>query len=337
MYSYRSRDKGSLLILTLWVLFLLGALALAMNSYVWPQLNFAGRFRDRAIGEYLGKAAAKAAVEVVTEDKISTFSALNGPWSNNEAVFKEKAAGAGAFSISYEFDPNGQGQMETRYGLIDEERKININKVPQKVLKNFFMTVATADEEKADELSACVVDWRSAGEVALQNGAKSAYYMSLDPPYPCKDAEFQSLDELLQVKGMTREIFEAIKSRATVYGLGQVNINTADSLVLQSIGMSRETVEKIVNYRKGGDGEEGTADDNVFVSVSGIAEALAKSGKFSSTELAQLNGIINSGLLTVRSDNYMGRATGAVNGRRSAFGITFIFNRNKVMKYWRED
>ena len=338
MYSYRSRDKGSLLILTLWVLFLLGALAIAVNSYVWPQLNFAGRFRDRAKEKYLAKAAVKSAVLVATSDKIITCTALKDAWSNNEGAFKDVPLGDGTFSISYEFDPHGQGQTETRYGLIDEERKININKASQKVLKNFFMTVAKTNEQKATELAACIIDWRDTDDIPLENGAENGYYMSLDPPYPCKNADFQLLDELLQVKGMTQEIFDSAKDRLTVFGMRAVNINTADSLVFQSLGMSRETAEKLVNYRKGGDGEEATSDDKIFDNISTAGETLRKAGGFSSAEFSQINGIINSGALTTRSDNFMGRAAGKINGRKSTTsGITFIFNRNKVMKYWRED
>ena len=53
------------------------------------------------------------------------------------------------------------------------------------------------------------------------------------------------LDELLLVKGVTRDIFDKVKDRVTVYGTGQVNINTAGMRVLQSLGMSEELAEKI--------------------------------------------------------------------------------------------
>ena len=42
----------------------------------------------------------------------------------------------------------------------------------------------------------------------------------------------ESLDELLLVNGMTKDIFERIKDYVTVWGSGMVNINTAGREVL---------------------------------------------------------------------------------------------------------
>jgi len=245
--------------------------------------------------------------------------------------------GSGLFSVSYEFYPRQEDEAETRYGLVDEERKININKAAQATLKSFFETAGKINQQKATELSACIIDWRDVDEAPLENGAESSYYMGLNPPYPCKNAEFQRLDELLQVKGMTQEIFDATKNRMTIFGLGPVNINTADIIVLRSLGLSQVVAEKIINYRNGSDGEEATSDDNVFESLSIAAETLQKTGSFSAAEISEFSGIINANLLTVRSDNFSGRSTGRISGRANALNIDFTFNRNKILEYWRED
>jgi general secretion pathway protein K len=301
----------------LWTLFILGALAIAINSYVWPQLNFAGKFRDRTKALYAAKAGAKIAIAQVVQDKDTGFDSLKDPW----------------YSV-YEGDVS-QGDTSFSVSVEDEERKININKASQAVLKNVFVFSAKADEPVASEIAASIIDWRDADDKPLENGAETSYYAGMEPPYPCKNADFQVLDELLQVRGMTREIFDASKEYLTVYGLGAVNINTCGTQVLRSLGASEDLAKKIIAYRKGPDGEEGTEDDKVFDNISGVVQALSKSGGFSSQELSQVAGMIAAGSMTVRSDNFTGRSDGKTGNK--IYGITFTFNRNDVIKQWRSD
>jgi general secretion pathway protein K len=80
-------------------------------------------------------------------------------------------------------------------------------------------------------------------------GAKNDYYLGLTPPYLCKNAPFDSLDELLRVRDMTPFIFNGrpanddagiqaiagMRGQLTVHGDGKVDINYAPSLVLQAL------------------------------------------------------------------------------------------------------
>jgi len=312
------RYKGSILIVVLWTLFILGALALAINSYVWPQLSFAGRFRDRTKALYAAKAGARAVMAQVVQDKDAGFDLLKDPWYNAE-TFRDVPVGDSLFSVR----------------VTDEERKININKASREVLKNAFMISAEADASLASEIAASIIDWRDADDKPLENGAETGYYAGLEAKYPCKNANFQVLEELLQVRGMTQQVFDASREYLTVYGLGAVNINTCGTQVLRSLGAGEELAKKIVSYRNGADGEEGTEDDKVFDSVSGIVAALSKSGGFSSAELTAAANIIAAGSITVRSDNFTGRSDGKFGNK--TYGITFTFNRNDVIKRWRSD
>lgn len=302
--------------MVLWTLFILGALAIAVNSYVWPQLNFAGKFRDRAKALYAAKAGAKLAIAQVVQDKVTGYDSLKDPWY-----------------AAYE------GELPFTVSVEDEERKININKAKQDTLKQIFILTEAADEQAAKEIAASIIDWRDADDKPLENGAETGYYAVLEPSYPCKNADFQALGELLQVRGMTQRIFEASKGYLTVYGLGSVNLNTCGETVLRALGASEELARKIVAYRKGSDGEEGTDDDMVFDNISGAVAALSKSGNFSSQELSQAAAMIASGPMTVRSDNFTGRSEGKSGGIAGGitYGITFTFNRNDVIKRWRSD
>ena len=85
-------------------------------------------------------------------------------------------------------------------------------------------------------------------------------------PYRCKNAPFETLRELLLVKGMTETVFygqagnetqniepvEGIQKYLTIYGDGKVNINEASSMVIQSLSdkMSPSVVQSIVEQRR---------------------------------------------------------------------------------------
>ncbi len=97
-------------------------------------------------------------------------------------------------------------------------------------------------------------------------GAESDYYRSLEYPYPCKNAPFEDLNELLLVKGMTNEIFygrlgsdnaqikpaDGIGQFLTVYGDGKININEASLAVIRSLSerIGLTLAQNIIEQRK---------------------------------------------------------------------------------------
>ncbi|MBN1975472.1 MAG: general secretion pathway protein GspK [Sedimentisphaerales bacterium] len=97
-------------------------------------------------------------------------------------------------------------------------------------------------------------------------GAENDYYQKLEEKYPCKNAPFDLLSELMLVKGMTTEIFHGrieqeearikpvlgINQYLTVYGDGKININEASPIVIQSLSdnISFILAQNIVEQRK---------------------------------------------------------------------------------------
>ncbi|MHC4536106.1 MAG: type II secretion system minor pseudopilin [Planctomycetota bacterium] len=97
-------------------------------------------------------------------------------------------------------------------------------------------------------------------------GAESNYYMDLIDPYKCKNAPFETLNELLLIKGMTPLIFhghagdktqniepvQGIQQYLTIYGDGKININEASPIVILSLSekMSIPLAQSIVEQRK---------------------------------------------------------------------------------------
>jgi len=52
-----------------------------------------------------------------------------------------------------------------------------------------------------------ILDWRDPDSIYHRNGAEDIYYLSLPEPYHAKNGPFDTMDELLWVKGMTADIF----------------------------------------------------------------------------------------------------------------------------------
>lgn len=331
-------DKGSILIGVLWSLFFLTALALVISASVAPQLALAGKLRDRAMLRFLAEAGMKRAVVAIRADETENYDALNEPWSSDEEAFKEIGLTAeGYFSLEYSLPAEEGEDIQKRYGLVDEERKINVNTASAGVLKYFFETAGSVSSQDAADIADAIADWRDGDDEPSPNGAESPYYEALDPGYPCKNGSFEIPEELLLVKGVTQEIFDKIKDRLTVYGEGKVNINTAGAAVLQSLGMSGGLVEKIVSFREGDDGREATADDNIFDDIQSAGAALAAQEGLSPEQAAELDAVVGAGLITVRSDYFRGRVVGGFRDREVSTEIVFVINRDEKILYWRED
>ena len=84
------------------------------------------------------------------------------------------------------------------FGIDDEGSKVNINTASRDMLGRLpGMTAEIADS---------IIDWRDEDEDAGENGAESTYYGALPRPYRCKNAPFETVEELLLVKGVTPEV-----------------------------------------------------------------------------------------------------------------------------------
>ena len=312
------RRRGSILIVALWALFFLSALALALNAYINPQISLASKLKERAKCYYLAKAGVEKAIQTIAADKTPAYVALKDLQNENE--FKEKELGEGMFNIV----------------VVDEERKININKASFDVMKRFFEIAAGVTDKDASGIADSVIDWRDTDNGTREFGAEDSYYQTLSPPYPCKNKDFEVIEELLLVKGISRENFNKVKYRVTIYGQGAVNINTAERKVLESLGMSGILAAKVINFRNGYDGVEATEDDDVFTNVSAIVDGLRKVEDLSQEEINQLSNAIGSGLISVTSDNFTGKSAGKLKNRAVSSNITFVFGRDKKIKCWKE-
>ena len=149
----------------------------------------------------------------------------------------------------------GDGLYTVR--ITDETAKVDINTVSEVVLKNLFLNLGVQAEE-VDTIVDSIMDWKDPDDLHRLHGVESDYYMSLPNPYKARDANFETLEELLLVKGMTPEILYGTNEKKgaidflTLYSKqGEININSAPKEVLMSIpGITPELADAIIQRRK---------------------------------------------------------------------------------------
>ncbi|MCX5708988.1 MAG: general secretion pathway protein GspK [Candidatus Omnitrophica bacterium] len=323
--------RSSILIIALWSICLLTTFAVILGSQVRQKLVLVKRLDDRDNARLIAEAGVKAACAELAKDEEVKYSCLNQKWSNNPDVFRDVAVGNGKFRVSYETDSG-----ETRFGAADEESKININRANAQQMARLFNLLGLEDLDSQD-LAESIVDWRDADNaLSGPGGAEDSYYRTLPVPYEAKDALFQTIDELLLVKGVNENNFPKIRKYITIYGNGAVNVNTAGKFVLMALGLSENVAERIIAYRNGKDNLAATADDNFFENVSELATKINEAGNLSQAEQAQINNVTSESSITTKSVNFMVRSSATLGNSKFSHEVIAVINRKGRILYWNE-
>lgn len=342
-YRVPARYKGSILIIALWSICFLATFAVILGYGIRQKASLVRRIDERSRSRLAAEAGVKRAIielgvkDIVPEEAAVEYYALDSACSNNIAAFKGVIVGSSSYDVSYDFLNEKTGLLETRYGLVDEESKININRADQALLRKLFKIALGFDDMEAQQLAASIVDWRdSDSQLSIPLGSAEDFdYHGVEYPYEAKDADFEVPDELLLVKGMDRDIFEGLKGYITIYGDGKVNINTASKTVLMVLGLESLTVSKIIAYRYGDDNILGTEDDGVFVSHADIVPKLSQFRSLSDGEIAQLTRVASQHL-AVDSKNFTIKSTAAVAGGTGTAEAICVADRDGKILYWQE-
>jgi hypothetical protein len=106
--------------------------------------------------------------------------------------------GEGAFwFVGRAYDGTASAE-EPVFGFIDEASKLNINAATLEMLQ--------ALPDMPLDFAAAIVDWRDENEDPSPEGAESASYALLDPPYNSKNSNFETVEELRLVMGADDEL-----------------------------------------------------------------------------------------------------------------------------------
>ncbi len=186
------RERGSVLIIVLWISFGLVSLAL----YFAHSMSFELRSADNRL------AAREAAHAIAgTACYVSNLLATAeepGVMPDPLTYVAEEIPVGEATTWLIGRDPAATLPEEPYFALADEASKLNLNTATAAMLQ--LLPRMTA------ELAAAIVDWRDSDSTVSDGGAEEDTYARLNPAYHCKNAAFESAEELRLVYGMTLEI-----------------------------------------------------------------------------------------------------------------------------------
>lgn len=145
---------------------------------------------------------------------------------------------------------------------IDEAGKLSLNLIDGQLLRTVFTNLEMEDDA-VETIADSIVDWRDDDDLHLTNGAESEYYEGLDRPYRAKNAAFDSVEELLLVKGVTRESFyghdgiPGMKDLFSVFNQSKgVNARSMTPAVMRALGGIDEEAADQFGKDRHGDGSE---------------------------------------------------------------------------------
>jgi general secretion pathway protein K len=148
--------------------------------------------------------------------------------------------------------PLGPGDFS--YRITDEEGRLDLNRTSPERLNRLLRSLGL-DRPARDALVDALEDWKDADELHRPNGAESDYYLRLPFPYRARNAPLQDTAELLQIRGVTHDLYHGRDGRpglaelTTVFGRDSVNLNTASPLILSALGLSDAEIQEAVSAR----------------------------------------------------------------------------------------
>ncbi|MFH0985424.1 MAG: hypothetical protein V1882_07785 [Candidatus Omnitrophota bacterium] len=255
------------------------------------------------------------------------YHSQNDTYTSGKTDFSNVAVGGETtYTVSHFYRETQDGELKVHYGVDDEEGKVNLNVADAKSLSEFFQKIGGVEPELADQIGYSVADWRDTDNSLAhpEYGAEDDFYEDFETPYECKDYKFESIEELLLVRGITPELFEKVRPFITVYGEGVVNINTAPREVLVWLGMDDALADKIMVFRVGIDHEQNTSDDGVFKQIGDWNAELGKRVKLTDNDIGVLNQIAKTKQIGINSRYFRILSRGTAPRKRQTLEIEAI-------------
>jgi type II secretory pathway component PulK len=192
------RRRGTIFIAALGTTVILAGLVLA----------FAEKMRTEALASanrlsYLQADATEQAAEQWVLAQVDEYTTDAGTITQIPAAGLQ--VGTGYFWI---IQPNPDDDSQLYFGITDECSKLNLNHMPRngnltpEQEGTLLMNLPNMTQDVADAMA----DWHRSGTNPTSDGAEDSYYQSLPEQYDCKNNVYETVEELMLVKGMTPQL-----------------------------------------------------------------------------------------------------------------------------------
>lgn len=240
-------ESGFALIMVLWVVIILMVVALSFSFLAKTETRAALYFRDSLAENLLAQAGLERAILEIYYRQANL----------NKTIVPE---GGETLRVDGTGIEGNIGDDRYVVRIFNEAGRINLNAMNDQnkiILDNLLINLGAA-KETADTIVDSALDWMDKDILHRLNGAEDDYYQSLPNPYKAKNGPFDTVEELLLVKGMTPDILFGTKEQkgliqfVTVYGdTSKINVNFAPKEVIMALpGVSEDRAAKVVDQRR---------------------------------------------------------------------------------------
>jgi general secretion pathway protein K len=235
------------LLLVLLVLSLISVLVLSWAQEWRTELQLAANYREAYQCRRLAEGGIYYAMGKLVETKILETSIATPAGGSPEAAARLATSWQGNQEARQVQLPGGTVEVRVE----DEGGKLNVNRATEEQLITLF-TALEFPPGRIRMMADSIQDWRSQGDTPRLNGAKSAYYLRLEPPYVTRNGPLEVVEELAWVRGFENPaMVPRLGQWLSAMGAGQgVNVNSAPQAVLLAMGLPPEVAQAIVMTRR---------------------------------------------------------------------------------------
>lgn len=192
-------QNASVLVGLLWCLALVSVIVIGVLHSGQMDLQVVKNQGDRIQAHYLALAGVEKAKALLYQDAITRKRASqnhSGELYNSPTPFRDIRLGRGSFRVFHQGDPEKGEKIQ--FGIADEESRLNVNEATAEDLSKLRGMIP--------EIAAAITDWRDTDNSVTPSGAEAEYYTSLQPPYLPRNGPFETVRELLMVRGVTHSL-----------------------------------------------------------------------------------------------------------------------------------
>ena len=265
----RRDRRGIALVVVLWVLTLLSVMVAEFAFATRTAVNMVRNFKEGTQAYYLARSGMNMAAAELVNARLNPL--------RPSATDDGDADGDPDFRLRYNADlpPLAVPGGEIRLRVESLSGRINLNRAGPTLLRVMLDSLDIEEETRSIVVDS-ILDWRDSDNLRRLHGAETPHYQSLSEPYFAKNGDFDAVDELLMVRGVTPEIFEKIRNMLTVFpkndpdrtaraargetgpyddfNFDRLDVNNMPRSLLEAFpGMTPEAAEAVLRFRETGD------------------------------------------------------------------------------------
>lgn len=246
MRALASKHDGSALVLVLWLVIVMTLVATVTAKISRLDGTVSQLSVERIRCRWAARAGLETAIALLLTDETPT-DALTDLWSQNPAELEAVPLESATFTVA----------------VTDEAGRLHLNYVTE----NQLAMLADMTQEISDSL----LDWRDSDQETRAYGAEAGYYLNQPSGYICRDGQFQTVRELLLVRGVDEDLVygrdgmtplgftpwielmtcHSAVSNTDLEGTAKININSANRNSLRNdLSLSNDQAQWIESHRQ---------------------------------------------------------------------------------------